>query len=192
MRTLSLDLSSQASVRDCAHQVKSLTSTLDLLINNAGVTGNARFRTAEDIEGQFGTNHIGPFLLTRLLMPLLEEAARSNAVKRGETRIVNLASGGHRLSPIRFHDIDVEKGNEVPEEERFRDGLPEVYLRKGEKGYLPIIAYGQSKTANILFTLSLQQAVPQKGMASYCLHPGGEFFMGGEEQMPGTEADSGV
>ncbi|PKS06332.1 hypothetical protein jhhlp_007080 [Lomentospora prolificans] len=172
VRPITLDLSSQASIRAAAAEVASITPKLDILVNNAGLSVLTRFSTAEGIEGQFGTNHVGPFLLTNLLLPLLETAAREGGRRKGETRIVNLASGAHTISPIRFSDYNLEKGADVPEEEQWRKGLPEVYLQPAD-GYLGIVAYGQSKTANILFTLSLQREVPKKGIAAYCLHPGG-------------------
>ncbi|KEZ46445.1 hypothetical protein SAPIO_CDS0772 [Scedosporium apiospermum] len=177
---LTLDLASQASIRAVAAQVAELTPKLDILINNAGLSVMKRFDTAEGIEGQFGTNHVGPFLLTNLLLPLLEKAAKEEGRRPGETRIVNLASGAHVISPIRWSDYNLE-GKEVPEEEKWRKGLPEVYLQPVD-GYLGIVAYGQSKTANILFTVSLQREVPKKGISAYCLHPGGVRTQLGREQ----------
>jgi NAD(P)-dependent dehydrogenase (short-subunit alcohol dehydrogenase family) len=173
IKTIIIDLGSQQSVRDAASEVANTVSKLDILVNNAGAVIHTRKWTPEKIEFQFGANHIGPFLLTNLLLPLLLEAASES--EPGQTRIVSLSSGGHRISPIRFHDWNIE-GKEVPTEEEFKAGLPPAFLKKTEDGYLSIVAYSQSKTANILFTVYLQQHLPGKGIAAYTLHPGGRFI----------------
>ena len=167
-----VDLGSQESVRNAAKAVAGLIDTLDLLINNAGATFQHRKWTAERIEIQFGVNHIGPFLFTKLLMPLLEAAARQSPP--GSTRIVNLTSHGHRLSPIRFHDYNFE-GKEIPEEERPPQNIPPSFAKADDDGYMSTIAYGQSKTANVLFTLYLQRHLKDKGIMSYVVHPGGKL-----------------
>jgi NAD(P)-dependent dehydrogenase (short-subunit alcohol dehydrogenase family) len=97
-----LDLGSQQSVRKAAADIAALTDRLDILINNAAAMVTSRQATPEGIELQFGTNHIGPFLLTNLLRPLLQKAAESNPA--GATRVVNVSSEGHRMSPFRFSD----------------------------------------------------------------------------------------
>ena len=109
-----LDLSSQQAVREAAESVKQLTDSLDILVNNAGLTIYERKLTPDGLELQFGTNHSGPFLLTNLLVPLLLNAAEKSAP--GETRIVSLTSAGHRLSPVRFSDYNME-GKPIPPEE---------------------------------------------------------------------------
>ncbi|KAI1370123.1 retinol dehydrogenase 13 [Hypoxylon crocopeplum] len=170
VRIVTIDLASQASIRRAAAEVNGLISRLDLLVNNAGATYNARRWTAEGIEMQFGANHIGPFLFTKLLFPLLEEAAKQSPP--GATRIVNLSSHGHRLSTIRFHDYNIENKEVPPEEEPFSP-MPPAFGRVQEDGYMPTVAYAQSKTANILFTLYLQEHLQKKGIMSYAVHPGG-------------------
>ncbi|KAL2022172.1 hypothetical protein VTK56DRAFT_6001 [Thermocarpiscus australiensis] len=164
-----LDLGSQKSVRQAAADVAALTDRLDILINNAGIVVTSRQKTPEGIEKQFGTNHIGPFLFTNLLLPLLRNAARSNPP--GATRIVSLTSAGHRLSPIRFSDYNFE-GKEVPPEEDHFKPLPGAFAKCAPDGYNGIVTYAQSKTANILFTLSLQKYLARSGIAAYVLHPG--------------------
>ena len=164
-----MDLASQASVRKAATAVLGTIDTLDVLINNAAATFTHRHWTEERIEKQFGVNHIGPFLFTKLLMPLMEAAARQSPP--GTTRIINLTSHGHRLSPIRFHDYNIE-GKKIPEEEQPPSNMPAVFSRKDDDGYMSTIAYGQSKTANVLFTLYLQRHLVDKGIASYVVHPG--------------------
>ncbi|KAI2633595.1 retinol dehydrogenase 13 [Hypomontagnella submonticulosa] len=170
VRTVIMDLSSQDTIRKAAAEVKGMISKLDILVNNAGATYNTRHWTAEKIEIQFGANHIGPFLFTKLLLPLLEEAAKNSPA--GATRIVNLSSHGHRLSTIRFHDYNIEN-KEVPPEEKPFSPLSPAFGRVTEDGYMPTIAYAQSKTANILFTLYLQEHLQKKGIMSYAVHPGG-------------------
>lgn len=92
-----LDLTDFDSIRACADAVTKLTGKLDLLINNAGIMAVPFARTPAGCELQFGTNHIGHFLLTNLLVPLL--------LKAGKARVVNLSSGGHKHSPVDFSDI---------------------------------------------------------------------------------------
>jgi NAD(P)-dependent dehydrogenase (short-subunit alcohol dehydrogenase family) len=146
-----------------------LTGTLDILVNNAGIVVYTREKTEEGIEWQFGTNHIGPFLFTNLLLPLLQKAA--DKATPGSTRIVNLSSAGHRLSPIRFSDYNLEGKPIPPEEDHFKPLSP-AFARTTEDGYNGIVAYAQSKTANVLFTLYLQEHLRSRGISSYVLHPG--------------------
>lgn len=172
IQTVPLDLASQASVREAAAAIARLVPTLDLLINNAGAVVMTRQLTAEGIELQFGANHVGHFLLTQQLMPRLEAAAARDG-GRGATRVVNLSSQGHRCSPVRFHDYNLE-GKEVPDEEKQPSAMPPTFTRVNEDGYMPIAAYGQSKSANILFTVGLQQRLRSRGITSFSVHPGCE------------------
>ncbi|KAI0173210.1 retinol dehydrogenase 13 [Hypoxylon sp. FL1284] len=178
VRTVTIDLGSQNSIRKAAAEIAGTISKLDILVNNAGATYNTRRWTEEGIEMQFGANHIGPFLLTKLLYPLLTEAAKDSPA--GATRIINLSSHGHRLSTIRFHDYNIEN-KEVPDEEKPFSPMPPVFARVLEDGYMPTVAYAQSKTANILFTLYLQEHLQNKGIMSYVLHPGGVISHLGRE-----------
>ncbi|RYP71958.1 hypothetical protein DL769_004563 [Monosporascus sp. CRB-8-3] len=106
---------------------------------------------------------------TTLLFPFLEAAARSSPP--GSTRIINLSSNGHRVSPVRFHDYNFE-GKEIPEEERPPPNLPPAFAKVHNDSYMPTIAYAQSKTANVLFTVYLQKHLRYRGIASYAVHPG--------------------
>lgn len=92
-----LELTDFDSVRACAATVATLTNSLDLLINNAGIMAVLFARTSAGCESQFGTNHVGHFLLTNLLTPLL--------VAAGKARVVNLSSGGHKHCAVDFDDI---------------------------------------------------------------------------------------
>ncbi len=136
-----LDLTDLASVRGFAAGVLADTDRLGLLINNAGVMGTGFHRTTDGFEMQFGTNHLGHFLLTNLLRPSLAAADRA--------RVVNLSSAGHMLSDIIWNDPN--------------------YL---ERPYDKWESYGQSKTANILFTLELDRRLAASGAHSYAVHPG--------------------
>ncbi|KAG9193989.1 hypothetical protein G6011_04024 [Alternaria panax] len=170
IKILLLDLMSQESVRAAAKEISQLTNRLDLIINNAGIMTPARQTTKEGIEGQFGANHIGHFLLTNLLMPQL--LASASASKEGATRVINLTSLGHRLSPVRFSDYNLNKSNEeTPEEERHLP-LPPQFAKTAEDGYNGYVAYGQAKTANILFSVAINQKFGGKGVKSYAVHPG--------------------
>ncbi|KAL5119631.1 hypothetical protein ACEQ8H_002477 [Pleosporales sp. CAS-2024a] len=166
---VSLDLMSQDSIKAAAAQVTILTDRLDLIINNAAIMTQERLRSEEGIEGQFATCHIGHFLLTNLLMPQILSAAKSNPP--GATRIINVSSLGHLISPIRFSDYNIT-GKHVPPEERNPAPLPPMFSAAKPDGYNGWMAYGQAKTANILFSLSLTEKLKNRGVASYALHPG--------------------
>ena len=97
-RTLELDLSSQAQVRKAAAEVLSWPEPIDVLVNNAAVMATPYEKTVDGLESQFGTNHIGHFLFTNLIMPKL---LASSYVPR----VVNISSSGHRFSDIRWDDI---------------------------------------------------------------------------------------
>lgn len=161
-----LDLSSQRSIEQAAAQISEIVDSVDVVINNAGVMVLQPLTTAEGIELQFGTNHIGHFLFTHSLVDRLKVAGQRNP---GLARVINVTSQGHRLSPIRFHDYNIE-GKPVPPEEQPPPGIAAVYGKAGE--YNGWIAYGQSKTANILFSISLTQKLQSKGIVSYAVHPG--------------------
>lgn len=170
LKLVTLDLASQDSVRSAAAEITALVPKIDVLINNAAIfIMSEREWTKEKIEIQLGVNHIGHFLLAMELMPLLEAAAKESPP--GTTRIINVSSEGHRMSPLRFHDYNFED-KEIPSEEKPVWPLPPAFSRKLPDGYEPCPAYGQSKTANILFSVALQERLRTRGIASYALHPG--------------------
>jgi NAD(P)-dependent dehydrogenase (short-subunit alcohol dehydrogenase family) len=136
-----LELTSLASVRDCAKRFLAEGEPLDVLINNAGIMGCDLMRTPDGWELQLATNHIGHFLLTCLLVPALRSG--------GAARIVNLSSAGHRLGDVDFEDPHYEK-----------------------RSYDKWEAYGQSKTANIFFTLELDRRLSAHGVRAIAVHPG--------------------
>lgn len=100
--TLRLDLASLDSVREAARELRSRHGRLDLLINNAGLMMPPYGRTADGFELQFGTNHLGHFALTGLVLDLLLAAPGS--------RIVTVSSMGHRMGVIDFEDLQFERG----------------------------------------------------------------------------------
>jgi NAD(P)-dependent dehydrogenase (short-subunit alcohol dehydrogenase family) len=98
-----LDLTSLESVRAAADQVRSQHDTIDLLINNAGVMFTPKATTKDGFELQFGTNHLGHFAFTGLLLDRLLSVEGS--------RVVTVSSVGHRYpAPIRFDDLQWERG----------------------------------------------------------------------------------
>lgn len=141
---LALDLADLGSVRAAAARFRAKFSSLDLLVNNAGVMALPLTRTAQGFEMQIGTNHLGHFLLTALLDPLL--AATPGA------RTVQVASMAHRMGKIRLDDLNWE--------------------RKGAYSAWP--AYGQTKLANLLFAYELDRRYRAAGRTtlSVAAHPG--------------------
>lgn len=137
-----LDLASLKGVRECAEQLGNSLEKVDILINNAGVMTCPELRTEENFEMQFGTNHLGHFLLTNLLLPLLKRAAPG-------ARIVNVSSMAHETGVMQWDDLNWEK---TP--------------------YSPMKAYSQSKLANILFSAELARRGEGSGVSVYSLHPG--------------------
>ena len=93
---ISLDLSSQLAIREAAASINESVQSIDILINNAAVMGCPFAKTANGIESQFGTNHIGHFLLTNLIMERL--------IACQGARIVNVSSSGHRISDVQLDD----------------------------------------------------------------------------------------
>ncbi|KAH7840925.1 hypothetical protein Vadar_023394 [Vaccinium darrowii] len=147
---MELDLSSMASVRKFASEYKSSGLPLNLLINNAGIMGTPFMLTKDNIELQFGTNHIGHFLLTNLLLGTMKNTAWES---HKEGRIVVVSSEGHRF-PYRG-GILFDKIND-------------------ESSYHVVYAYGKSKLANILHANALAKHFKEEGVdiTANSLHPG--------------------
>jgi NAD(P)-dependent dehydrogenase (short-subunit alcohol dehydrogenase family) len=138
---LELDLGSLSSVRSCADAFLVSGEPLHVLINNAGLAGQ-RGMTDSGFELAFGTNHIGPFLLTALLLDRLRASAPA--------RIVTVASDAH----FSAKGIDFEA---VRHPTRNRTGFPE---------------YAVSKLANVLHSQELSRRLDGSGVTTYSLHPG--------------------
>jgi NAD(P)-dependent dehydrogenase (short-subunit alcohol dehydrogenase family) len=134
-----LDLASLVSVRSCADALVAGGKVFDVIIANAGVMACPQGKTADGFETQFGTNHLGHFVLINRLLPVL---------KRG-SRVVNLSSSGHR-----FADVDLEDTN-------FK-----------RTPYVEFVAYGRSKTANVLFAVEFDRRHKGEGIRAVALHPG--------------------
>jgi len=98
---LSLDLASLHSIYQCVDSFNQDHNRLDILINNAGVMAPPLSRTQEGFETQFGTNHLGHFVLTGLLLPRLEQAP--------EGRVVVVSSLMHRLGRLDFDNLNAEQ-----------------------------------------------------------------------------------
>jgi len=171
LELVELDLASFESIRAGAKVIDGLVDHIDILINNAAVVPTQHQFTKDGLEMQFGTNHIGPFLLTNLLMAKLLAAAKQSP--KGSTRVVNVTSQGHVISPIRFSDHKFQKRPEdIPAEERplTRPGMS--FDPPPGETYVPFVAYGQSKTANILMSVYLNQHLLANGIQSIANHPG--------------------
>ena len=140
-RANGLDLASLAAVDAFADRVLAEHDRITLLVNNAGVMATPFSRTADGVERQFGTNHLGHFLLTCRLAPALVAGAPA--------RVVNVTSAGHRASDVHWDDPNYER-----------------------RPYDKWEAYGQSKTANILFTVALERRLGAHGVHGYAVHPG--------------------
>jgi NAD(P)-dependent dehydrogenase (short-subunit alcohol dehydrogenase family) len=137
-----LELGSLKSIRAFAGRFLSRHPRLHVLVNNAGVMACPFAKTHDGFELQFGTNHIGHFLMTCLLAPALLAGTPS--------RVVSVSSRGHRLASVDFDDLHFER-----------------------RPYDKWLAYGQAKTANVLFAVGLERRLGARGVHANALHPGG-------------------
>ncbi|KAL1965632.1 hypothetical protein VTN77DRAFT_5309 [Rasamsonia byssochlamydoides] len=171
-KPVQVDLASLASVRRAADEINRSVERIDIIINNAGIMALPEKQLSPDgVEMQLAANHLGHFLLTSLLVDKLKAAA-DDADKK-TTRVINVASGGHCFSSIRFQDYNFEGKPVSPDE----GGYPS-YLAAWKMGPEPFqeynkwVAYGQSKTANILFSLALTRKLHGHGILSFAVYPG--------------------
>ena len=137
---VALDLANLASVRGCASALVAKKEPFDVVIANAGVMATPFGHTTDGFETQFGTNHLGHFVLVNRIAPLIREGGR----------LVNLSSAGHRYANVDLEDPNFER---TP--------------------YQPFVAYGRSKTANILFAVAFDQRHRGRGIRAAAVHPGG-------------------
>lgn len=135
-----LDLASLGSVRACADALVRDGRPFDLVIGNAGVMAAPFGRTSDGFETQFGTNHLGHFVLVNRIAPLIRPGGR----------VVMVSSSGHRFANVDLADPSFER-----------------------TAYDPWLAYGRSKTANILFAVELDRRHKARGVRATALHPGG-------------------
>jgi NAD(P)-dependent dehydrogenase (short-subunit alcohol dehydrogenase family) len=136
------DLADLSSVRRGAAEILEQAPRVDVLLNNAGLVLTERQVTVDGFEATFATNHLGPFLLTNLLL--------DRVVSSAPARIVNVASTAHNSA---------------------RKGIPFDDLQS-VRHYRGMRVYGQSKLANILFTLELARRLEGTGVTANSLHPG--------------------
>lgn len=136
------DLASLASVRAGAAELLERCPSLDVLVNNAGIVLTDRRLSEDGFEMTFAVNHLGPFLLTLLLL--------DRVTKSAPARIVNVASTAHKGARrgLDFDDI------------------------QSERRYGGMQAYSRSKLANILFTAELAKRLAGTGVTANSLHPG--------------------
>lgn len=141
------DLASIAEVRRLGDEVAASERRLDVLLHNAGVFMNDRRVTVDGLEMTFAVNHLAPFLLTRMLRPLLAATGRTG---QGHGRVVTVASMAHMGGSMSWDDPQLER--------RFTGHA----------------AYAQSKLANILFSNALARSMAEagEGTTSNSLHPG--------------------
>ena len=134
-----LDLANLKSVRACADGLLAKGEPFDVIIANAGVMATPFGHTADGFETQFGTNHLGHFVLVNRIAPLI----------RAGGRLINLSSAGHRYSNVDLNDPNFE-----------------------HTPYEPFVAYGRSKTANILFAVAFDDRHRERGVRAAAVHPG--------------------
>jgi NAD(P)-dependent dehydrogenase (short-subunit alcohol dehydrogenase family) len=135
-----LDLGNLKSVRACADRLLAKGEPFDVVIANAGVMATPFGHTADGFETQFGTNHLGHFVLVNRIASLIRDGGR----------LINLSSAGHRYSNVDLNDPNFER---TP--------------------YDPFVAYGRSKTANILFAVAFDKRHRDRGVRAAAVHPGG-------------------
>ena len=137
---IQLDLASLDSVRRCAHGLLETAKPFDVIIANAGVMACPKSKTVDGFEMQFGTNHLGHFVLVNRIASLLKAGSR----------LVNLSSAGHRYADVNLEDPNFE-----------------------HSPYEEFIAYGRSKTANVLFAVEFDRRHKARGVRATAVHPGG-------------------
>jgi NAD(P)-dependent dehydrogenase (short-subunit alcohol dehydrogenase family) len=136
------DLGSMASVRQGAAAILARCPRIDVLVNNAGLVLTDRSESEDGFESTFAINHLGPFLLTELLLDRIKQSAPA--------RIVNVASTAHKgaRTGLAFDDLQTTRR------------------------YSAMQAYSKSKLANIYFTTELARRLNGTGVTVNCLHPG--------------------
>lgn len=148
LEILICDQNSLESVDACAKEFFSKSSTLNILVNNAGIMAvPKRELTADGFESQFGVNHLAHFLLFQRLRDTL----LASATPEFPSRVVSVSSIGHRTSGVVFDDLQLE----------------------GPNAYTPWGAYGQAKTSNIYLANEIERRYGSRNLHAFSLHPGG-------------------
>jgi NAD(P)-dependent dehydrogenase (short-subunit alcohol dehydrogenase family) len=153
------DLALLADAARAARQIAALTDRIDLLVNNAGGMAKEKVVTREGNEANFAGNHLGPFLLTKRLLPLLRSAASRSAP--GSVRIINTSSDASEMIP----ELD---WSDLQSSRQFNAGR----------------SYCRAKLANVLFTRGLAKRLDGTGIVAHAAHPGtvdSNFFSHADE-----------
>ncbi|KAF2162114.1 hypothetical protein M409DRAFT_27494 [Zasmidium cellare ATCC 36951] len=146
IHVVEMRLDSFDSIRAAAQKFLAAESKLNILIDNAGIMACPKGTTVDGHESQFGTNHLGHFLLFQLLKPALLSAETPEF----PSRVISLSSTSHRnCSGLPFDDLDFSKSE-----------------------YNPGIAYARSKLANIFFANELDRRYKDSNLRAFSLHPG--------------------
>ncbi|KAJ9588743.1 hypothetical protein L9F63_017978 [Diploptera punctata] len=139
---LKLDLSSIASIRECAREILRTEKKINILVNNAGVCYCQKSQTTDGFEMHIGVNHLGHFLFTCLLLPRI--------IRSAPARIVTVASfNNYFVNNVCLEDFHWEK-----------------------RSFSPFFAYSESKLANVLFSAELAKRLQGSEVSTYSLHPG--------------------
>lgn len=153
------NLALMTDVARAAHDVAQLTDRIDVLINNAGGMAQKKVVTAEGNEENFASNHLGPFLLTSTLLPLLKRAVADSPP--GGVRILNTSSDAGEMIPgLDWNDLQT--------------------LESFESG----VAYCRAKLANVLHVRGLAKRLAGDGIVAHAMHPGmvdSNFINGADE-----------
>lgn len=123
----------------------------------------------DGFEMQLAVNYLGPFLFTNSIMPKLLASKAA--------RIANITSNGYRLSPFRFNDYNFENPSSLPEDQQPSKQNCEAFGVPWGLEYLPPVAYGQSKTAMILYTRQLAKKLKGTTVTAASCNPGREFSL---------------
>jgi NAD(P)-dependent dehydrogenase (short-subunit alcohol dehydrogenase family) len=134
-----VDLGDLKSVRACADRLLAKGEAFDVIVANAGVMATPLSHTVDGFETQFGTNHLGHFVLVNKIATLIRDGGR----------LIGLSSLGHRYSNVDLDDPNFER---TP--------------------YDPFVAYGRSKTSNILFAVAFDKRHRERGVRAAAVHPG--------------------
>lgn len=136
------DLGLQADIRRAVGEIEERTDRIDVLVNNAGITLRSREETSEGIDRMLAVNHLGPFLLTNLLLPLLKQAPSA--------RVVNVSSDAHKFTRLDLDDLQATRGY----------------------GLFGFPRYCETKLMNVLFTRELARRLAGTSVTANSLHPG--------------------
>lgn len=141
------DLALMSDTVRVANEIAQLTDRVDVLLNNAGGVARELQLTPEGNENTFASNHLGHFLLTAKLLPLLRKSAQSTPA--GATRIINVSSAGHAACD----GIDWDDPQMI-------------------NNFVSATAYCRAKLANILFTREMAKRLSKDGIIAHAMHPG--------------------